>query len=349
MDKSRPEILEDLSKEVSAFANAEGGTLVIGMREEKRDKERVAAELDGFDGTQWPAQQLQQLLESNVQPHLVGLRVRYVPLDGGRVAAVIDVPQGTTAYQAADRRYYGRSEFEARPLPDHEVRLRMHRGRLPRAHVEVAQVKLVHSADDVVAHWLEEHRRQLSSLAHEIERNGIEVPEQEEPGEDPATAVLRKLGVNRPHLLDTASVPDRPRFAEYSASLRLLNIGELSLPDLLVDVRVECAAGHLVGKDTTPQPRGGFLMPPSGSQLGPVDFAARLSQLVPRGEPAKLWPGRHVDLGSIWMLVPQGAGPRDGGFRLRWTVYLDDTLPCSDEVDLGGLMAAVLEPGESPA
>jgi hypothetical protein len=52
-----------------------------------------------------------------------------------RQVFVIQIPQGSTAYQANDARYYGRSEFEAKPLPDHEVRLRMSRGRV--AHCEI--------------------------------------------------------------------------------------------------------------------------------------------------------------------------------------------------------------------
>jgi len=43
---------------------------------------------------------------------------------------IIRIPQGSTAYQANDGRYYGRSEFEAKHLPDHEVRLQMSRGKV---------------------------------------------------------------------------------------------------------------------------------------------------------------------------------------------------------------------------
>jgi hypothetical protein len=48
---------------------------------------------------------------------------------------VIQIPAGSTAYQANDGRYYGRSEFEAKYLPDHEIRLRMNRGKVARGTV----------------------------------------------------------------------------------------------------------------------------------------------------------------------------------------------------------------------
>ena len=60
-----------------------------------------------------------------------------------RCGFIIYVPQGNTAYQASDRRYYSRSEFEAKALPDHEIRLRMFRGRTPSATIRTVnwQVK----------------------------------------------------------------------------------------------------------------------------------------------------------------------------------------------------------------
>lgn len=97
---------------------------MIGLREKIGEKSRL---VESFH-----FESFQQLLEGNVSPYLPGIRLFRVPLTGprvGRVAIVIDIPQGSTAYQAADRRYYGRSEYESVPLPDHEIRMRMMRGR----------------------------------------------------------------------------------------------------------------------------------------------------------------------------------------------------------------------------
>jgi hypothetical protein len=130
--------IERLSKEVSALANTEGGDLFLGIDEDKKSKPRVATGIDGVSTSLAP-ERLQQLIEGNVSPYLPGIRVNRVLLSGctDRVVFIVQVPQGNTAYQANDGRYYGRSEFEVKHLRDHEVRLRMSRGKVARGAVDV--------------------------------------------------------------------------------------------------------------------------------------------------------------------------------------------------------------------
>jgi hypothetical protein len=129
-DSPQGQILDNLTKEVSAFANTEGGTIVVGIIEDRDRRPFVAKALDdGVDRVKFPPEWLQQVLESNVRPMPAGLRVRAIPLSSAGVAYIVYVPAGTTAYQAKDYYYYGRSEFESKPLADHEIRLRMFRGK----------------------------------------------------------------------------------------------------------------------------------------------------------------------------------------------------------------------------
>jgi hypothetical protein len=66
-----------------------------------------------------------------------------VPLsrNADKVVFVVRIPQGSTAYQAKNGRYYGRSEFEVKFLPDHEVRMRMSRGKVARAGISAHVVR----------------------------------------------------------------------------------------------------------------------------------------------------------------------------------------------------------------
>jgi hypothetical protein len=140
LEQANQQIVKQLTEDVSAFANTEGGVVVIGIREGKAGKKSVAKEIDeGVDPSRTP-EWLEQLIASNISPAIPGLRVRSVPLAGtksGRAAFVITVPRGTTAYQANHSfLYYGRTEFAATPLHDNVIRLLMTRGRVPQASVE---------------------------------------------------------------------------------------------------------------------------------------------------------------------------------------------------------------------
>lgn len=143
--------LEQLSKEISGLANTEGGQLIIGIKERKEKKTRVSDGIDdGIDPSIFSPEWFQQSVESSISPYLPGLRFQRIWLNKtrpGRIAYIVTVPQGTTAYQANDKRYYGRSEFELRPLPDHEIRLRMLRPRVAQARLEIRPLERVDYAD----------------------------------------------------------------------------------------------------------------------------------------------------------------------------------------------------------
>jgi Putative DNA-binding domain len=199
--------IKDLSVEVSALANTEGGELILGMDEERKSRPRVATIVDGVSTAVAP-ERLQQLIEGNVSPYLFGIRVHRVKLSArsDRVVFVIYVPQGSTAYQANDGRYYGRSEFEAKYLPDHEIRLRMSRGKIARASVKPRLGRVVLGA------------------AHEAELRTNHAAAIEAFKTNAADAITRF-----PEFLDLMAARYHPD--EISFSLVLRNDGELTIRD----------------------------------------------------------------------------------------------------------------------
>jgi predicted HTH transcriptional regulator len=82
-----------MARDVSAFANGDGGQIVYGMTE---NKDHEPAGLDnGFDPKVYPEIWFEQALQQHITPAIRGLKIRHVPLGEGFVAVVIDIPATT--------------------------------------------------------------------------------------------------------------------------------------------------------------------------------------------------------------------------------------------------------------
>jgi predicted HTH transcriptional regulator len=114
---------KELSKDVSAFANSDGGILVYGVVEIGNIPIRID---DGFDPNVVTREWIEQVIDSNIKRKVDGIRIYQVDLSGeksGRVVYVISIPQSTDApHMANDNRYYKKYNFKSNPMEDYEVR-----------------------------------------------------------------------------------------------------------------------------------------------------------------------------------------------------------------------------------
>jgi len=122
----------ELSKDVSAFANSAGGTLVYGIVENGHIPTHIDS---GFDPTVISKEWIEQVLNSRIQRRIDGIAINQVDLPKtmpGRVAYVISVPQSMRApHQAFDKKFYKRFNFESVPMEEYEVRDTSRRGETP--------------------------------------------------------------------------------------------------------------------------------------------------------------------------------------------------------------------------
>ena len=118
-DKKKNEV----SKDVSAFANSAGGTIVYGIIEKEHLPERIDS---GYDPADISREWLEQVINSRVQRRIDGVRITAIELTKthpGKVAYVVSVPQSFRApHQAADKKFYKRFNFESVPMEEYEVR-----------------------------------------------------------------------------------------------------------------------------------------------------------------------------------------------------------------------------------
>lgn len=114
---------KEISKDVSAFANSAGGTIVYGVLENKHIPTKIDV---GYLPTDITKEWLEQVIHGNIQRRIDGVRIRPVRLTGsavGRVLYVVSIPQSVRApHMAADNRFYKRFNFESVPMEEYEVR-----------------------------------------------------------------------------------------------------------------------------------------------------------------------------------------------------------------------------------
>jgi predicted HTH transcriptional regulator len=125
---------DEIAKDISAMANAEGGQIIYGMTEANN----LPAGLDGgvnpkpFDGL-W----FEQVIQQNVTPKIEGLKILLVPLGTGNNAIVITVPQSTTVHQVKSGLYYRRRNFRNDIMADYEIREAMNRNKNPELFIDI--------------------------------------------------------------------------------------------------------------------------------------------------------------------------------------------------------------------
>ncbi len=130
---------DDISKDVSAFANSAGGTIIYGMTEDKVT--HVATGLDtGSNPAEITKEWLEQVINSKIHRRIDGVRIRQIELTTthpGKVAYVVYVPSSTRApHQASDKRFYKRFNFQSVPMEEYEIRDVSRRGETPDLRIE---------------------------------------------------------------------------------------------------------------------------------------------------------------------------------------------------------------------
>jgi Schlafen, AlbA_2 len=107
----------DIADDISAFANSDGGTLVIGVRE----TEDKPVAIDGLDG-KISRERVGQVVASRISPPIPGLRVLPIPGPPDKSVLVIAVPRSDEApHQGSALKYYRRYEHHNQPLAHYEI------------------------------------------------------------------------------------------------------------------------------------------------------------------------------------------------------------------------------------
>lgn len=114
-------VKKEISKDVSAFANSDGGIIIYGMSE----KEHKASELSFINGNIFTKEWLEQVISTTINRNIPNLRIFPIRKDGDieKTIYVVQIPMSIeTPHLSRDKRYYRRYNFESVPMEEYEIR-----------------------------------------------------------------------------------------------------------------------------------------------------------------------------------------------------------------------------------
>jgi len=120
----------DISKDVSAMANSDGGILIYGITEDQSNR-HLPIGIEAIKRKELPKEWLEQIIQDNIQPRINGIQIFTISIGIEGVVYVVDIPKSNTAHQATDKRYYKRFNFNSVPMHDYEIRDVLNRAKNP--------------------------------------------------------------------------------------------------------------------------------------------------------------------------------------------------------------------------
>ncbi|MBQ6861550.1 MAG: ATP-binding protein [Alistipes sp.] len=145
-DKKKAEI----AKDVSAFANSDGGIIVYGIDEQ----EHKAHALSYIDGDIYTKEWLEQVIQDNIQRKIERLQIFPIRCDGDveKSIYVVKIPRSSnTPHMSADKCYYKRNNFRSVKMEEYEVRDLFYRESTPNLRVKAYNLYTEHEdAEDYV-------------------------------------------------------------------------------------------------------------------------------------------------------------------------------------------------------
>lgn len=129
---------EDIAKDVSAMANANGGIIIYGLKEKETSKgHSVPEEITPVSTESMSKDQLAQIISSTISPRIKDIEITYIPYNHEGGLFVVEVPKSQTAHQnLTNHLYHVRRNATIEIMEDFEIRDIMNRQANPPLSIE---------------------------------------------------------------------------------------------------------------------------------------------------------------------------------------------------------------------
>lgn len=111
----------EIAKDVSSFANSDGGIIIYGILE----KDFKADSIDFVNGHDFSKEWLEQVINSRIQKRISGISIFPVRFDGDltKTVFIVKIPQSNAApHLSSDKRFYKRFNFQSIAMEEYEIR-----------------------------------------------------------------------------------------------------------------------------------------------------------------------------------------------------------------------------------
>jgi hypothetical protein len=119
--KTLEDLKNEIAKDVSAFANSDGGILIYGIAEESH----VATDYSFIDGNAFTKETLEQIINSRIHRKIDGLKIEPIRFgnDISKTIYIIEIPRSSNApHQTKDKKFYKRRNFYVDEMEEFEIR-----------------------------------------------------------------------------------------------------------------------------------------------------------------------------------------------------------------------------------
>lgn len=120
----------EISKDVSAMANSDGGIIIFGISEDKINK-HLPEKIDPINRKEFPKEWLEQIIQDKIRPRISNFKIYPIDINDEQVVYVVEILKSNTAHQAFDKKYYKRFNFQSTAMYDYEIRDILNRSKNP--------------------------------------------------------------------------------------------------------------------------------------------------------------------------------------------------------------------------